>query len=198
MEREENMNKIALALVAGSLVTGLALAEPATYNVDPAHTYPAFEADHMGGLSIWRGKFNSSAGKVVYDKAAKAGSVEITVDTKSIDFGMDKMNEHANSAEIFDTAKFPTAVFKGKLAKFNGESPTEVVGELTLHGVTKPVTLKVLSFLCKPNPMTKKETCGADALATINREDFGVSYGKSFGFKMEVTLRITVEAVKAG
>ena len=198
MEREENMNKIALALVAGSLVTGLALAEPATYNVDPAHTYPAFEADHMGGLSIWRGKFNSSAGKVVYDKAAKAGSVEITVDTKSIDFGMDKMNEHANSAEIFDTAKFPTAVFKGKLAKFNGEAPTEVQGELTLHGVTKPVTLKVLSFLCKPNPMTKKETCGADALATINREDFGVSYGKSFGFKMEVTLRITIEAVKAG
>ena len=125
-------------------------------------------------------------------------AVEITVDTKSIDFGMDKMNEHANSAEIFDTAKFPTAVFKGKLAKFNGESPTEVVGELTLHGVTKPVTLKVLSFLCKPNPMTKKETCGADALATINREDFGVSYGKSFGFKMDVTLRITIEAVKAG
>jgi len=198
MEREENMNKIALALVAGSLVTGLALAEPATYNVDPAHTYPAFEADHMGGMSIWRGKFNSSTGKVVYDKAAKAGSVEITVDTKSIDFGMDKMNEHANSAEIFDTAKFPTAVFKGKLAKFNGEAPTEVQGELTLHGVTKPVTLKVLSFLCKPNPMTKKETCGADALATINREDFGVSYGKSFGFKMEVTLRITIEAVKAG
>ena len=198
MEREENMNKIALALVAGSLVTGLALAEPATYNVDPAHTYPAFEADHMGGLSIWRGKFNSSAGKIVYDKAAKAGSVEITIDTKSIDFGHDKMNEHASSAEIFDTAKFPTAVFKGKLAKFNGEAPTEVQGELTLHGVTKPVTLKVLSFLCKPNPMTKKETCGADALATINREDFGVSYGKSFGFKMEVTLRITVEAVKAG
>ena len=198
MEREENMNKIALALVAGCFVTGLALAEPATYNVDPAHTYPAFEADHMGGLSIWRGKFNSSAGKIVYDKAAKAGSVEITVDTKSIDFGHDKMNEHASSAEIFDTAKFPTAVFKGKLAKFNGEAPTEVQGELTLHGVTKPVTLKVLSFLCKPNPMTKKETCGADALATINREDFGVSYGKSFGFKMEVTLRITVEAVKAG
>ena len=198
MERAENMNKIALALVAGCFVTGLALAEPATYNVDPAHTYPAFEADHMGGLSIWRGKFNSSAGKIVYDKAAKAGSVEITIDTKSIDFGHDKMNEHANSAEIFDTAKFPTAVFKGKLAKFNGEAPTEVQGELTLHGVTKPVTLKVLSFLCKPNPMTKKETCGADALATINREDFGVSYGKSFGFKMEVTLRITIEAVKAG
>ena len=198
MEREENMNKIALALVAGSLVTGLALAEPATYNVDPAHTYPAFEADHMGGMSIWRGKFNSSTGKVVYDKAAKAGSVEITVDTKSIDFGHDKMNEHASSAEIFDTAKFPTAVFKGKLAKFNGEAPTEVQGELTLHGVTKPVTLVINSFLCKPNPMTKKEACGADAIATFNREDFGVSYGKNFGFKMDVTLRITVEAVKAG
>lgn len=191
------MKKSGIAFVVGSLVAGSALAEPATYNVDPLHTYPSFEADHMGGLSIWRGKFNSSAGKIELDKAAKSGSVEITVDTKSIDFGNDKMNEHANSAEIFDTTKFPTAVFKGKLAKFNGEAPTEVVGELTLHGVTRPVTLKILSFLCKPNPMTKKETCGADATTTFSREDFGVSYGKSFGFKMDVTLRITVEAIKA-
>jgi polyisoprenoid-binding protein YceI len=178
-------------------VAGIAVAAPATYNVDPQHTYPAFEADHMGGLSVWRGKINSSSGKVVLDRAAKTGTVDVAMDMKSIDFGMDKMNEHANSPDIFDTAKFPTATFSGKLASFSGENPTEVQGNLTMHGVTKPVTLKINSFMCKPNPMSKKETCGADASAMINREDFGVSYGKSFGFKMDVKLLITIEAIKA-
>lgn len=192
------MKHSGIAVVIGSLVAGATFAAPATYNVDPTHTYPAFEADHMGGMSIWRGKFDSSSGKIVYDKEGKAGTVEITIETKSIDFGYGKMNEHASSPDMFDVAKFPTATFKGKLGKFQGDAPTEVVGELTLHGVTKPVTLKVNSFLCKPNPMTKKEVCGADASTTINREDFGISYGKQFGFKMEVLLRISVEAVKAG
>lgn len=187
--------KIALA-VAG-LLAGAAYAAPATYVADPTHTYPSFEADHMGGQSIWRGKFNSSSGKIVYDKEAKTGTVDITVEMKSINFGFDKMNEHASSPDMFDVAKFPTAVYTGKLAAFNGDAPTEVVGTLTMHGVTKPVTLKINSFLCKPNPMTKKEVCGADAQATINREDFGVSYGKAFGFKMDVKLLISVEAVKA-
>ena len=102
------------------------------------------------------------------------------------------------SAEIFDVAKFPTATFTGKLAAFKGDAPTEVQGTLTMHGVSKPVTLKINSFLCKPNPMSKKEVCGADASAQINREDFGVSYGKSFGFKMDVKLLISIEAIKAG
>jgi polyisoprenoid-binding protein YceI len=179
------------------LLAAAAQAAPVTYNVDPQHTYPAFEADHMGGLSIWRGKVNSTSGKVVLDTAAKGGSVDVTMDMKSIDFGMDKMNEHANSPDIFDTAKFPTATFSGKLGGFKGDVPTEVVGNLTLHGVTKPATLKINTFMCKPNPMTKKEVCGADASANINREDFGVAYGKNFGFKMDVKLLITIEAIKA-
>jgi polyisoprenoid-binding protein YceI len=183
-------------LLAAAAVTA-SVAAPVTYNVDPQHTYPAFEADHMGGLSIWRGKVDSTSGKVVLDRAAKTGTVDVTMDMKSIDFGMAKMNEHAVSAEIFDVAKFPTATFSGKLAAFNGENPGEVQGNLTMHGVTKPVTLKINSFMCKPNPMSKKETCGADASAMINREDFGVSYGKSFGFKMDVKLLITIEAIKA-
>ena len=119
------------------------------------------------------------------------------METKSINFGMDKMNEHASSADMFDVTKFPIAVYKGKLAAFKGDAPTSVVGDLTLHGVTKPVTLKINSFLCKPNPMTKKEVCGADASALINREDFGISYGKNLGFKMDVKLLISVEAIKA-
>ncbi len=182
----------ALALVAVS-----ANAAPETYTIDPDHTYPAFESDHMGGMSMWRGKFNSSAGSVILDTAAKAGSVDLTVQIASINFGHAKMDEHAKSAQIFDAAKFPTATYKGKFSKWNGDAPTEVTGDLTLHGVTKPVKLVINSFLCKPNPMTKKMTCGADASATFNRDDFGVDYGKSFGFKMNTKLLISVEAVKA-
>ncbi|HMN46217.1 MAG TPA: YceI family protein [Povalibacter sp.] len=192
------MKKQTLSLIVATLLgTGAAFAAPVTYDIDPTHTYPSFEADHMGGLSVWRGKLNSSSGTVTYDKEGKTGTVDIRIDVTSIDFGNDKLNEHAKGPDIFDVAKFPTATYKGKLAGFKNGAPTEVDGTLELHGVTKPVKLKIDSFLCKPNPMNKKETCGADASATLNREDFGVSYGKAFGFKQEVKLQIQVEAVKA-
>ncbi len=191
------MKHVSTGVALGLLAASFAVAAPVTYNIDPAHTYPAFEADHLGGLSLWRGKINSTSGKIVLDQAAKSGSVEVTMDMKTIDFGHDKMNAHAQSADIFDVEKFPTATFKGALAKFNGDNPTEVQGELTLHGVTKPVTLKLNQFLCKPHPMSKKEMCGADAEAHINREDFGIGYGKAAGFKMDVKLLISVEAGKA-
>ena len=190
------MNRIVLASMAALMSAG-AFAAPVTYTLDPSHTYPSFPAVHMGGLSVWRGKFDSTSGKVVYDKAAKSGSIEVTVDMSSIDFGMPKLNEHAKSAEIFDVAKYPTATYAGKFTKFNGASPTEAEGTLTMHGVTKPVTLKIDSFLCKPNPMSKKEVCGADATATFNRADFGVNFGEKYGFKQEVTLQIQVEGSPA-
>jgi polyisoprenoid-binding protein YceI len=186
------MNRIVLASMAALLCAG-AFAAPVTYNLDPSHTYPSFEADHMGGLSVWRGKFTSSSGKVVYDKAAKAGTIDVTVDMSSVDFGMPKLNEHAKSAEIFDVAKFPTATFSGKFTKFNGASPSEAEGTFTMHGVSKPLTLTINSFLCKPNPMSKKEVCGADASATFNRSDFGVNFGDKYGFKQEVKLQIQDE-----
>jgi len=194
--KESSMNRIVLASMA-ALMCAAAFAAPVTYTLDPAHTYPSFAADHMGGLSVWRGKFDSTSGKVVYDKAAKSGSIEVTVDMSSINFGMPKLNEHAKSAEIFDVAKYPTATYAGKFTKFNGASPTEAEGTLTMHGVTKPVTLKIDSFLCKPNPMTKKEVCGADATATFNRADFGVNFGEKYGFKQEVSLQIQVEGSPA-
>jgi polyisoprenoid-binding protein YceI len=190
------MNRIVLASLA-ALIGASAFAAPVTYTLDPAHTYPSFAADHFGGLSVWRGKFNTSSGKVVYDKDAKSGSIEVTVDMSSINFGMPKLDEHAKSAEIFDVAKFPTATYTGKFTKFNGASPSEAEGTLTMHGVTKPVTLKIDSFLCKMNPMSKKEVCGADASATINRADFGVNFGDKYGFKQEVKLQIQVEGSPA-
>jgi polyisoprenoid-binding protein YceI len=178
-------------------ISGALLAAPATYNIDPSHTYPSFEADHMGGMSVWRGKFNKSSGTITLDRAAHTGEANITIDTTSINFGMEKMDTHAKGPDMFDVEKFPTATFKGKLTKFNGDSPTAVEGELTLHGVTKPVTLTINSFKCMVNPMLKKEVCGADASATINRADFGVSFGQPYGFNMNVKLSIQVEAIKA-
>jgi len=190
------MNRIVLASLA-ALLCASAFAAPVTYNLDPNHTFPSFAADHFGGLSVWRGKFDATSGKVVYDKDAKSGSIEVTVDMSSINFGMPKLNEHAKSPEIFDAAKYPTATFTGKFAKFNGATPTEIDGTLTMHGVTKPVTLKIDSFMCKQNPMSKKEVCGADVSGTINRADFGVNYGDKFGFKMDTKLQIQVEGSPA-
>jgi polyisoprenoid-binding protein YceI len=192
------MKAILLASALGLTAAVVANAAPVTYKIDPAHTYPSFEADHMGGLSVLRGTFKASAGEIALDKAAKSGTIDITIDTTSLSFTNDKLSEHAKKDEkMFDVAKYPTATFKGKLAKFSGDAPTEATGDLTLHGVTKPVTLKINQFLCKQHPMTKKEVCGADATATINRFDYGITYGDNFGFKPDVKLHIEVEASPA-
>jgi polyisoprenoid-binding protein YceI len=185
------------SLVGLAGAAGVASAEPATYNVDPNHTYPSFEADHNGGLSIWRGNLRSTKGTIHLDRAAHTGDVDITVDAASIDFGNEKLNAHVKSDAMFDVAKFPTATYQGKISKFKGDAPAEVDGNLTLHGVTKPVKLTINSFLCKPNMQTKKEICGADTSATFNRADFGINFGQQFGFKMDVRLAIQVEAGKA-
>ncbi|HZV39010.1 MAG TPA: YceI family protein [Pseudoxanthomonas sp.] len=179
-----------------------ALAAPAhagstTYAIDPDHTYPSFEADHLGGLSVWRGKFNKSSGKIVLDKQAGKGEVEVNIDMDSADFGNDKMNEAARGDMLFDSAKYPRATYRGRLAAFKDGKPGEVDGELTLHGVTKPLKLRIQSFKCMPHPVLKRELCGADALATFERDDFGMAAGKDYGFDMTVTLRIQVEAIAA-
>jgi polyisoprenoid-binding protein YceI len=185
--------RIAIALLAATVAGGAFAAD--TYKIDPSHTYPSFEADHFGGLSVWRGKFDKSEGYVMLDRAGKSGSVDITIDTTSIDFGNQGLNKHASGPDMFDVAKYPTATYKGKLV-FNGDTPTDVDGQLTLHGVTKPVTLHINKFKCMVNPMSKKDVCGADASATFNRADFGIGFGTQMGFNPETKLAIQVEAIK--
>jgi polyisoprenoid-binding protein YceI len=177
------------------LTTALAVAAPATYTVDPEHTYPSFEASHMG-ISVWRGKFDKTKGTATFDAASARGAVDLLVDLSSVDFGHTKLNEFMVGPQFFDTAKFPEAHYHGSLAGLAKGTPTRVDGELTLHGVTKPLTLTVNSFKCIPHPILKRELCGADALATFQRDEFGLDAGKSYGFSMEVTLRIQVEALK--
>jgi polyisoprenoid-binding protein YceI len=176
--------------------TTLAVAAPATYDIDPNHTYPSFEADHMG-LSMWRGKLNASSGKLILDKDAGTGTVEVNIDLASIDFGQDALNKWAVGPEFFDAAKYPKAVYKGKLEGFKPGGNPKVTGTLTLHGMTKPVVLKVNGFKCIEHPMLKRDYCGADAIGTFERDQFGLTAGKDYHFNMEVTLRIQVEAIKA-
>ncbi|KQW44665.1 polyisoprenoid-binding protein [Pelomonas sp. Root662] len=183
-----------LSLLACALFATTALAAPVTYEIDPTHTYPSFEADHMG-LSVWRGKLNKSSGTVVYDKANGSGSVDVQMDLASIDFGLDAMNAWARGKDFFNAEKNPSASYKGRFDGATGGVPAKLVGELTLNGKTRPLTLTIHQLKCIPHPLHKRELCGADASGAFNREDFGLGAGKDWGFKMDVALRIQVEAV---
>ncbi len=173
--------------------SGLAVAEPITYEIDSSHTYPSFEADHFGGLSIWRGKVNSTSGSIVMDRAARTGTVDIRMEMGSIDFGHEGMNAEA-IGHILDVENIPTATYEGRLVNFENGSPTAVEGMLTLHGVSLPVNLNINRFKCQPHYRTGAETCGADASATIDRSDFGLDADLDRGFFPEVRLMISVEA----
>jgi polyisoprenoid-binding protein YceI len=183
-----------LLVALGCAACGAASAAPVSYAVDPEHTYPSFEADHMG-LSMWRGRFNKTSGRITMDKAAGTGTVEIAIETASIDFGHAKLAENVLAPDQLDAKKYPTITYKGKLGRFVKGAPTEVKGELTLHGVTRPVDLEINMFKCIPHPLLKREWCGADALGTIDRSQFGIDYAPQWGFKPDVTMRIQVEAV---
>lgn len=189
------MKKLLLLSLA-TCFAGLVQAKPVQYTIDPGHTYPSFEGDHMGGVSVWRGKINHNTGAVMLDREEGFGVVEVNIDLSSIDFGHDHLNKWAQGKDFFDLEKFPNASYKGKLTSFVNGAPTEAKGELTLHGVTKPLNLKINSFKCIQHPIYKRELCGADASAVFQRDQFGLTAGQSWGFNMDVTLRIQVEAIK--
>ncbi|NHZ90700.1 polyisoprenoid-binding protein [Massilia sp. CCM 8733] len=187
-----NIKHLIIAMAAAATATASFAAD--TYKIDPTHTFPSFEADHMG-ISILRGKFTRTEGTVVLDRAAKTGSIDITIDADSIDFGNEKLNKHAKNEDMFDVAKFKEVTYKSKSITFKGDVPVSADGTLTLHGVSKPVTLTINKFKCIIHPMHKKEVCGADASAQFLRTDFGISYAVP-PFAPEVKLAIQVEAVK--
>ena len=188
------MNALSRLAVLALFAATAAQAAPVAYNVDPTHTYPSFEADHMG-ISTWRGKFDRTSGTVTMDREAGTGSVTIVVDMKSADFGLEAMNKAAKSKELFEVAKYPKATFTGTLEGFTDGVPTRAVGTLEMHGKTNPVTLEIRKLKCIPHPMFKREACGADVYATLDREQFGMDAGKAYGFSMAVDLRIQVEAL---
>ncbi len=188
------MNLKKLILVPFLLVTTCVSAQ--VYNIDPSHTYPSFEADHMG-LSVWRGKFTKSSGKIVLDRQSKTGgSVEISIDASTVDFGHAKMNEKARGDEMFNVAKYPTVTFKSTALRFDGDKLVAVEGEMTMLGITKPLSLTLTHFKCLIHPLHKREVCGADAHGRFDRSDFGMNIGLP-RFSPEIKLAIQVEGVKA-
>jgi polyisoprenoid-binding protein YceI len=184
-----------IALAAGALLLAQAASAADTFNIEPKHTYPSFEADHMG-MSVLRGKFTKTSGTITLDKAAKTGGMNITIDAGSVDFGLEALNNHVKSPDMFDVAKFPTITYVATSMVFDGDKPVAVNGDLTLHGVTKPVKLVINKFNCTVHPMLKKDWCGADASAELNRADFGIGFGVP-KFSPTVKLAIEVEALKA-
>ena len=188
------INKITAALILSAAVSAPALAAPETYAIDNNHTFPRFSYKHLG-FSTQLSRFNKVSGQIIFDKDAKSGSVDITIDTKSVDTGSSLFNEHIQAEDFLHTAQFPTATFKSTKVIFNGDKPVEIVGNLTMKGITKPVTLTVTSFLAMPHPMQKKDAIGADAFTVVKRTDFNMGkYAPHVGD--EVRIDIALEAVK--
>jgi polyisoprenoid-binding protein YceI len=189
-----NPSKLSAALILAAVAAAPALAAPETYVLDSSHSFPRFSYNHLG-YSIQMSRFDKATGTVTLDKAAKAAAVDIVIDAKSVNTGSATFNEHIQSEDFLDTAKYPTATFKSTKVVFEGDKPVSIDGNLTLKGVTRPVTLKVTSFHAMPHPMAKKDAIGANATTKVKRTDFNM--GKNVPYVGdEVTIDIALEAIK--
>jgi polyisoprenoid-binding protein YceI len=192
------------AFLAGALLAACPLAAQAqaeTYKVDPIHSFPHFGVDHLGVSTIW-GRFDKMSGTFMIDRAAKKGSVELAIETASVTTGDTEKgsrprtrDDHLRQADFFNIAEFPRMTYKSTNVKFNGDAPSEIEGQLTLLGVTKPVAIKVDRWVCKDNPMSKKAMCGGDASGSFKRTDFGMKYGVP-ALGDEIRLKINFEGYK--
>lgn len=183
---------LALLLTAGISLS--ATAAPDTYVIDGTHTFPRFEYSHFG-YSTQLSRFDKTSGKITIDRAARSGSIDVVIDATSVNTGFPVFNGHLQGADFFDTAMFPTITYTSNKLNFAGDTLTSIDGNLTIKGITKPVTLAVTSFHCMAHPMLKKDACGANATTKIKRSDFGAGkYAPYVGD--ETTLTIAVEAVK--
>lgn len=185
------MRKAVLIVAMSALPLSMAVAD--SYTIDPQHTFPNFSISHLG-FSTMHGRFDETSGKLDFDPAKKTGSVEITINAKSVNTGYEKRDNHLRSPDFLNTAEHPTITFKSTKASF-ASSTGKVEGMLTMAGATKPVTLNVTSFKCGVHPMSKKNVCGFDAETTIKRSEFGVNYGIP-GIGDDMKLVFEVEAVK--
>lgn len=178
------------AFVASALPV---LAAPETYVIDGTHTYPRFSYNHFG-LSTQLSRFNTTTGTITLDREARTGTVDIVIDMTSVDTGYATFNEHIQGEDFLDTAQHPTATFKSTRVAFDGDTPVAIDGDLTIKGVTHPVTLQLSSFTAMPHPMVGKNAIGANANVTVKRSDFNAGkFAPNVGD--DVTIDIAVEAI---
>jgi polyisoprenoid-binding protein YceI len=190
----QKLTRLTAALILATVAAAPALAAPETFAVDSTHTFPRFSYNHLG-YSIQMSRFDKATGTVTLDKAARTAAVDIVIDTKSVNTGSATFNEHIQGEDFLDTAKYPTATFKSTKVNFEGDKPASIEGNLTLKGITRPVTLTVTSFHAMPHPMMKKDAIGANATTKVKRTDFNM--GKNVPYVGdEVTIDIALEALK--
>jgi len=183
-----------IALTIAAALSSAAYAAPETFMIEPTHSMPRFEYSHLG-YSQQLSRFDTTSGTIIVDRAARSGSVDVTIDAKSVNTGSALFNTHIQGEDFFDTAKYPTITYKSSKLKFEADRLVAVEGNLTIKGITKPVTLTVVSMLCMPHPMIKKDACGATATAKVKRSDFNM--GKYAPYVSdEVALTIPVESIK--
>ncbi|KAA6181589.1 YceI family protein [Thiohalocapsa marina] len=194
MTNSRQLSIAAILAVASASATTSASAAPETYQVDGSHTFPSFSYSHFG-LSTQVSRFNTTTGTVMLDPEAKTGAVDIVIDTRSVDTGFATFNEHIQGEDFLDTATYPTATFKSTQVVFEGDEPKAIEGDLTIKGVTRPVTLEVNHFTSMTHPMLQKPAIGANASTRIKRSEFNAGkYAPNVGD--EVTITIAIEAVQ--
>ena len=181
-------------IVAAAFAALPALAEVETFNIDPRHTFPAYEIGHFG-YSLQRGRFNKTQGKITLDTEAKSGTVEVAIDTASVSSGVDQLDERLRGEDFFDSARSPQMTFKAAELTFDGDRVRQARGTLTIRGISQPVTFEVTHFKCGINLTILRKVCGADMTAKIRRSDFDMKYGLPM-LADEVLLRVNVEAIK--
>lgn len=182
-----------------ALLAALAFAAPAPaqeiYASDPPHTQAFFETGHLG-IAWVRGRFSAVDAKVTLDRAAKQGSIEAVIRTASVDTGHEARDKHIRSPDYLDVEQFPTMTFRSNRLKFDGDRIVGADGELTLYGVTRPVTLDIPYFRCIQHPANKRDLCGADVRTMIKRSEFGIKRGANTAMGDEVKIAIQIEAYR--
>ncbi|MFA7505183.1 MAG: YceI family protein [Burkholderiaceae bacterium] len=186
---------VAVSMASALAIAGPAQAEPASYEIDPTHTFVYFEVVHFGTSTV-RGRFNDVAGTIMLDPAAGKGKVDITVDARSIDSGVPDFDAHLKTADFFNVEQTPTVRFVADRFEFDGDELEDVHGELTLLGKTLPVTLEAERFNCYHQPVLKADMCGGDFETTITRSQWGMNWGIEMGVPDKVEVRIQIEAAR--
>ncbi len=183
-----------------SLIYAVALALPLTaqaieYRLDPAHTFPHFSVRHLG-FSTTMGRFNETEGTLVMDRENDIGSLRVVVKTASVDTGHEARDEHLRKEDFLFVSEYPEMIYESTQVTFHGEEKDNatVEGNLTLRGITQPVTLEVTKIVCGTHLFTQKDFCGFDASAVIKRSDFGMTYALPEAVADEVVLMLSTEA----